>query len=426
MADATLDLSKTLGISTESGGKLLGYFTQIVGHSTESAVQLLKAAESLAVAEGVAPAAVMKDVSENTETFAKFGKDGGRNLLEASIQARKLGTDLGTVATIAEGLLDFQTSLNKEVEAEMLLGKDLNLQKARELALNNDLAGMMEEVTSQLGSQAEFEKMNFFQRQALADALNVSVSQMEEFVANQDKSVTLADKLAKQEGFEQLVGEDALSSLAEITNSLKTIGAVLTQTFAPAIEMVLTPFAKLMSWVAESPAMLGALKGAAMVLIPVMGALATATVISAIANLWNAVMKMAGLTAGFGTAAAVVAGLAGTAAIIGAVTSARSATQVGDIVSPARGRTMVSTKEGGLFQLSPRDDLMAGPGLAGGGGVGADEGLKEQLKQNSRDIRDLTAIMATSFGPTGLLAMAKLIGREVGKSTGSELKTMNM
>jgi hypothetical protein len=36
----------------------------------------------------------------------------------------------------------------------------------------------------------------------------------------------------------------------------------------------------------------------------------------------------------------------------------------GDIKSPADGKTQVSTKEGGLFTLSPNDDLVAAPGAA--------------------------------------------------------------
>jgi hypothetical protein len=45
-------------------------------------------------------------------------------------------------------------------------------------------------------------------------------------------------------------------------------------------------------------------------------------------------------------------------------------------MSPADGKTVVSTKEGGLFELSANDDLVAAPGAAaalsggtGGGGV---------------------------------------------------------
>ena len=49
--------------------------------------------------------------------------------------------------------------------------------------------------------------------------------------------------------------------------------------------------------------------------------------------------------------------------------------KVGDLASPADGKTQVSTKEGGLFELSPNDDLVAAPGAAaaladGKGGAG--------------------------------------------------------
>ena len=44
-------------------------------------------------------------------------------------------------------------------------------------------------------------------------------------------------------------------------------------------------------------------------------------------------------------------------------------------MSPAKGKTMVSTKEGGLFELSPNDDVVAAPGAAdkmkNGGGSNA-------------------------------------------------------
>ena len=44
-----------------------------------------------------------------------------------------------------------------------------------------------------------------------------------------------------------------------------------------------------------------------------------------------------------------------------------------DVNSPSDGKTQISTKEGGLYELSPNDDLVAAPGaskaLAGGGGA---------------------------------------------------------
>jgi len=46
------------------------------------------------------------------------------------------------------------------------------------------------------------------------------------------------------------------------------------------------------------------------------------------------------------------------------IAKSESAVPAGDINSPARGKTQVSTKEGGLFELSKNDDLIAAPGAA--------------------------------------------------------------
>ncbi len=62
----------------------------------------------------------------------------------------------------------------------------------------------------------------------------------------------------------------------------------------------------------------------------------------------------------------------GIAAVAGLFSMISKAKSVGDMVSPADGTTRVSTKEGGLFELSPNDDLIAAPGAAnaiGGGGA---------------------------------------------------------
>ena len=116
----------------------------------------------MAVANNVAPDKVLKDIADSTEAFAKFSKDGGENILRAAIQARKLGINLDAVAKTAEGLLNFNDSLNKEIEASILLGRTVNLQKARELSLANDIEGLQKEIVKQVGTEAEFNAMNAF------------------------------------------------------------------------------------------------------------------------------------------------------------------------------------------------------------------------------------------------------------------------
>jgi hypothetical protein len=95
------------GISGDNAAKLLKSMDAISTASIETNLNLISTVGELARAEGVAPAQVLNDMASDTELFAKFGKDGGKNIGLAAIQAAKLGVNMATVAGIAESLLDF-------------------------------------------------------------------------------------------------------------------------------------------------------------------------------------------------------------------------------------------------------------------------------------------------------------------------------
>ena len=92
--------------------------------------------------------------------------------------AKKMNIEMSTLTEQADNLLDFETSIGSEMEASMLIGKQLNFNKARELALSGDLVGAAQDVVSQIGGQAELEQMNVIQRRALADSIGVSVEEL--------------------------------------------------------------------------------------------------------------------------------------------------------------------------------------------------------------------------------------------------------
>ena len=186
-------------ISGANAAKLLKTMQSINGASIETNLNLISATGELARAEGVAPGQVLNDIAGNTELYAQFAKEGGENIAKAAIEARKLGLNLGTVASIAESLLDFESSIEKEMEASMLLGRQINLDKARELALTGKLDQLQEEVLKQVGSQAEFEAMNVVQRKALADSIGVSVADLGRMVAGEKTSAQLAEDRLKSE-----------------------------------------------------------------------------------------------------------------------------------------------------------------------------------------------------------------------------------
>ena len=184
-----------LGIQIDSSVKLAKTFMDITGSSFETAMNFQASTAALAESNDVAPGDVIADIAENSESFAEFAKDGGNNIARAAIQAKKLGINLATTAKIADTLLDFESSIEKEMEASLLIGKQLNFNNARRLALEGDLAGAARDVVSQIGGQAELNRMNVIQRRALADSIGVSVEELSKLasgkleVKNKDKSI---------------------------------------------------------------------------------------------------------------------------------------------------------------------------------------------------------------------------------------------
>ena len=145
-------------------------------------------------AAGVAPSLVMKDIAQSAEFFASYAKEGGQNIIQAGIAARKLGLEMSAVASITDSLLDFETSIEKQMEAQVLLGRNLNLDKARQLAFTGDTVGLQNEILRQVGSEAEFNKMNYLQREALAGAIGLSVERMSALVRQEESAAAAGEK----------------------------------------------------------------------------------------------------------------------------------------------------------------------------------------------------------------------------------------
>jgi len=171
-------LGVRFGVEQTDVAKILRAQTEISGLTQGQALNVQNSIAALASRQGVLAKDVFADIASNTEIFAKFAKDGGQNIGLAAVQARKLGLSLDTVGTIAESVLDFQSSIEGELKASLLIGRQLNLNRARELALAGDLAGLQQEIVSLVGSEQELNRLNIIQRKSLAQALGITVEQL--------------------------------------------------------------------------------------------------------------------------------------------------------------------------------------------------------------------------------------------------------
>lgn len=185
-------MANNLGISGQEAATLSGSLARLNGGSLETAGNLSDAARNLARANNIPVAQMMGDVAGSAEEFALFGKEGGKNILQAAGAAAKLGTNMKTLSGIADGLLDFESSITKELELGAMLGKNINLNKARQLAYDGDIAGAAQETLKQLGGIDAFNKMDYYQKKQTADLLGVSVAEFQKMATNQEQAAKMS------------------------------------------------------------------------------------------------------------------------------------------------------------------------------------------------------------------------------------------
>ena len=194
-------IAKNTGASLENLAAVNQIFQNSAGLTAEQASQLQLGLASMSEMAGVVPDQVLEDMATNAEMLSKFSDGTAEGMARAAIQAQKLGINLSKAGQIADSLLNLESSIASEFEASVLIGRDLNFDRARNLALNNDIEGAMKDIVDQLGSEEEFNRLNAIQRQALADSIGVGVEDLASMVRRGGEGAAEVDmgvKLQKQ------------------------------------------------------------------------------------------------------------------------------------------------------------------------------------------------------------------------------------
>lgn len=149
---------------------------------------------------------ILKDISKASASL-KLSLGGSADALARSaVQARQFGISLEQAEKMSESLLNFEDSIESELSAELLTGKALNLERARALALNGDVAAAAAEIAQQVGTSNDFAKMNVIQQEAIAKAAGMTRDELAQSLIDRE---SLAKLGAKE-------GQDALSRYNEM------------------------------------------------------------------------------------------------------------------------------------------------------------------------------------------------------------------
>jgi hypothetical protein len=148
-------------------------------------------------------------------------------IVKAVSIAKSLGTEFKTISNSMKGLLDFESSITAELEAELLIGKDLNLEKARSYALQGDTVNAMKELVNQAGSLEELQGMNVIAQEALANSLGMSADQLSEMLMNQGAINTQLDQTLDRKGEEVLAQESTVSMMTSLKEAMQNFNDML-------------------------------------------------------------------------------------------------------------------------------------------------------------------------------------------------------
>jgi len=171
-------LLKNYGIATDTSAEMFLIFKSIQGTTNKMLGNISGSIIQASKLAGVAPKEVFEDIANNSEFIFTYLKGSSTEIVKAAIGARRLGLELGQVEKITENLMDFNSSIENTMMASLLVNKNLNFMKARQLIFEGNIDDAMKNVYNQVKSIGEFDKLNFVQKKAIADAIGLSVGEL--------------------------------------------------------------------------------------------------------------------------------------------------------------------------------------------------------------------------------------------------------
>ena len=218
-------MADRLGISAKSSSTVLKQFILIGRYSQESAQGISKMAVAMAENAKVAPAAVFEELANSSEQVYNFIGANPKQLVKTAVYAKKIGFEMNKIAEITRQILNLEDSITSEMEASVLLGKRISFDRARTLALNNDLVGSFNEILTQVGGIDQFNKMSFVQREAIAKAVGIESSKLGELLAMQEELAKAKDlDLNKQKELNNALMEGNFEKAKGVLKSNQMIG----------------------------------------------------------------------------------------------------------------------------------------------------------------------------------------------------------
>ena len=194
-----IKLTKQVGLQADEAAQIQR-FAVLNGKTSEetyrSFVRGLTAARNQ-LRVGINFKAVLAEASKISGQLAANLGNNPEMIAKAVVTAKAFGMTLEQVAAAGDKLLDFGSSIESELKAELLLGRQINLERARAAALAGDQVTLTEELAKNIGTAAEFTKLNRLQQNALAESVGMTSDQLAETLRKREEALASGKSLVQ-------------------------------------------------------------------------------------------------------------------------------------------------------------------------------------------------------------------------------------
>lgn len=242
-SETFLNLTERLDLAGSSAANLTTLF-RLQGKDTETIASNMFDSTNAMLQTSKTTASVkdiLGDIGESSKGLQASLSANPGALAKAAVAARELGASLKDIEGIQKSLLDFEGSISAELEAELLTGKQLNLEKARTAALNNDLETVGKELGKQGVDLASFSNMNVIQQEKMAAAMGLSRDAMGEMLLKQQTQNMTLNEVRDKFGEQTYEQAKALSAQEKFNAAIEKVkdlfGSVMT-VFAPIVDII--------------------------------------------------------------------------------------------------------------------------------------------------------------------------------------------
>jgi len=361
---AATELTEKMGMGAKESGQLATYTrltNKNIDKTLESTVQVVNSFNKQNKS-AILGSQILNDVANTSSVIGARFKFNTIELAAAATQAKLLGLTMDEINGIASNLLNFEDSISAELEAELLTGRQINLEQERLLALHGKTGELAEKLRDNDEVRLAFQTDNVLVQEAQAKAMGMSLEQLSKIFYQQELNRLSA------EAFKNEYGEQTYEQMKQYDIQQKFQKSI--QALAESLTPVVGLFAAMLDNTTAIVGLFALMSG--VYILKLVNGLKQTVALEALAARFSrkkatndAVDAGANLSSAMSKGLGVVGAIAGVAMAAGLVASLIGMLAGDDVVSPGYGKRTLFGPEGAIA-LNDKDTVIAGTNLFDG------------------------------------------------------------